>query len=417
MPTRTNGGRALPELLAARRHETARSLIAGPAETGQLSQIPMTVKKETTGRRRSKAQAAADNAANNVTEAINETIEQPRAGSDRPFMRFADPAAAGHLIDLERGGSIGALADVFYYSGYFGELTPAQIAVQILAGQVLGLKAVESMFDLKIENGRVAFRDDRSIEPAKTSNADPGVVDGRILEFARTIEVDDLEPARGADVISFPENANKGPLLTAEPANGPDSVPVPERLTGLKADEMAANSTPASEPEPAKTVDDMSNDEFLEHLAADPATPPPASPAEPATVDPLMSAGAGGTGDVLLVVKEWRSRIETWLTDLKYSAETVNNRLAAFDEMSTAKQRETFEQAQTFYRGRCDAGKARIITALVADGKSTLDQQQGFFAYAEMPPDPAAWEYKHIARGLHILGESGPTQNNPKPAA
>lgn len=49
------------------------------------------------------------------------------------------------------------LADLFAASGIFGDKTPAQIAVQILAGRELGFGAVASMFNLEIEPGKIKF--------------------------------------------------------------------------------------------------------------------------------------------------------------------------------------------------------------------------------------------------------------------
>src|SRR5258706_15562665 len=55
--------------------------------------------------------------------------------------------------------SIGHLADVFFASGYFGHLTPAQIAVHIIAGRSLGLDDAQSVFDLDIQPGpTIAYR-------------------------------------------------------------------------------------------------------------------------------------------------------------------------------------------------------------------------------------------------------------------
>jgi hypothetical protein len=57
------------------------------------------------------------------------------------------------LPALGRDNAIGRLADVAFASGYFGKLTPAQLALRIYVGESLGLKPAAALFDLEIARG------------------------------------------------------------------------------------------------------------------------------------------------------------------------------------------------------------------------------------------------------------------------
>lgn len=151
----------------------------------------MTVKKQET-----KTPAAKTKAAKTTGKkaGFNETNKDLKEFSSDGFEDNAENGADGlrfnendyfnygSLPCIENeNAAVSDLADVFAASGLFGDLSPAQIAVQILAGRELGFMPVAAMYNLELkENFSIAFRGDPSAPPFLTL-ADR-------IGFARTVE-------------------------------------------------------------------------------------------------------------------------------------------------------------------------------------------------------------------------------------
>lgn len=119
----------------------------------------------------------------------------------RPSISFTGYENTGELPNVpDRNyptGRIGPIADILHASEYFGDKTPAQIAVYILAGQELGFGPIKSLFDLEITAGSIAFTGSMPFTKTSddveiTNSANKGVL-------SRFNDKRDAEAAKGSE--------------------------------------------------------------------------------------------------------------------------------------------------------------------------------------------------------------------------
>jgi hypothetical protein len=80
----------------------------------------------------------------------------------------------GNLPLIETDSPVSVLAELFAASGLFPDMTPEQIAVQILIGHELGIGAARAMFDLKIESGVIGWTAEKTFEHAQDKQSNDG---------------------------------------------------------------------------------------------------------------------------------------------------------------------------------------------------------------------------------------------------
>ena len=344
-------------------------------------------------------------------------------------------ADSGMLPEIKRNtgsefrdgeNNIGALADVFWASGFCGNLTPAQIAVHIIAGRSLGLDDAQSVFDLTVGPGpTIAYRpgqpyqaaaddvdaakaklkpgDDRPTpeppaDPVFTNMAEIGADaikknDSNVSKFPVQEIGANLPAGSIVDVQSKPivekdqkieHLANKGPLL--DPPAQDD-----ERGDGTPAEQSAAAS-------------DASAAAISENQETETADPGPAPADGSTTPDPASTAAAheaiGEVGPE--TVAAWRQALIDMCLELGIpSAEKV----ATFDTKTIVDKRKMFEDAQKYYAGKLDAVRYEVLELLKADGKPDLDAMKGFFIFAEVNPAPIEWTYTEAKKAEKALGD------------
>jgi hypothetical protein len=344
--------------------------------------------------------------------------------------------------------SIGAIAETMFVAGYWQPMTPAQIAVQILAGKEFGFGPIDSMFNLKIsEGGKIELHMDDDSELQTLGIRDKietkAAADREFLKdagkhtTAHKTYLQKDEPAASGDLLEFPNLANKGPV-SVRPGNGP----LPTRDAG--ADEARPQSVEARA-ESAAGIDDptelaeamtnfaISGDPsgFFKDVSTttpDPALEDPATPrmtlpltipgveVDPSGIfspedlerprddenespDPALSAEAElrtlgiDESDIPKAIETMREGVSAALYGLQYAKDVVNSRLQKYDDGNFAEKRGIYLSATNFYKSRLDAERNAAIARLVADGKPTLEQQKGFYLFCEVPTDPAAWTY------------------------
>jgi hypothetical protein len=390
------------------------------------------------------------------------------------------------------GNRIGRLADVFALSGYWPHLTPAKIAVQILAGETIGLAPASAMFDLqiapgddgptvrwtrkqplqatgdeilnaKIEGQRTAANDamrklyDRPSDPApkfepppadllhfqlpdrgtvttdlgdlEIKNGDNVTIDGDgtitvrpgdpdvtvaeaiaaadLIDAARSVidlppnlaeKLERGESIEPADFFQDPENANKGVLSDRKSDAAETTSEGVPAIPGPGSGEMAAESAATNDAElemPPFPIADAINPPS----ALDIATPDPTSEAR----GEQTSVAAIGELDV----KGWRTAIDTYFHELEFTEPRISESLKKYDAADLKQKGELFEQAAKFYRLELEKGKTKILNALAADGKKTLDEMFGFFLFADLDGDPDKWTVADVKKGLKALAEFG----------
>jgi hypothetical protein len=212
-------------------------------------------------------------------------------------------------------------------------------------------------------------------------------------------EIDRAETA--AEVLAEIENANSGPPPIAQGEPDRQGLKGKQSDTGPQSGEMAAESGPICEPDPL--TERIGSQETVLPTGGD---GPLDAKHGPATPDPALPAGVGAGGnETFKVIKFWRKQIADWLKDLSHSQESINSRLAKFDNAATAEKRDMYEQADKYHRERTNNVKAQVLDALRADGKQTFEQMKGFFLFADVGTDPEKWSYSEAARALAITKE------------
>lgn len=214
-------------------------------------------KTETPANNAESVDAAGDNAG--VAGPTTEFFEKLAKSIDEPEQ--LDGVWLPELPGPEQN-RIGTLAEVLHASGYFGDLTPAQLAVYMLAGESLGLSPIQSVFDLEItivdESGR---REPRlSYKPGL-----PFMNAADSVELVKASREDPATPGKASKVqgtvSQFPNNANKGPSLEPKAADVAEPAPDPETASEAGPDAGAAAITeqPPQQPKyegPAKSLGD-----------------------------------------------------------------------------------------------------------------------------------------------------------------
>lgn len=364
-------------------------------------------------------------------------------------------------IDDPRGpgrSSLGALADVAYFSGYFPGLTPAQLAIKILTGIYLEADPMVALFDLVIEpGGRVGWKDNRRAASANTEPAFPAAafdVDsnpiGTVIEFRRPIDENPIpkagrqepggvivdvatgEAVELADGESLeleqpePGEANRGPLTETESEPGQPSPQTVNDDAGPQSGELAAESEPANDDalgfptEPAATdpfespaEPETVDQEFDRVTAADPPAITPAAALRASSLGPETLAGI----EVGATIATWRNSIERWIRELEFAMDVVVVKLSKFDQATTTEKKTMFDQAKGLYEMRLSTKRGDVLLALARDGKTSLEQMAGTFAYFEVPDDPETWTYTDAIKAFRIIESETPKLLEPEPAA
>lgn len=314
--------------------------------------------------------------------------------------------------------SVGPLADVFHASGYFGDLTPAQIAVHIIAGRSLGLDDAQSVFDLEIKPGpTIVYKQAQTYqnaadgvekvkstvqrltanrtEPAPLATPDAAlpddnvksgvVVDGgfrklddpaladALTEFAITGDpsalIEPVEPLRDRENADFDENpvdlANKAPVLNSEPADDLNSVPAPNLSSAAPKLESSG----------------VISDEPLPEVSPVPDRDGPPTPAD---------------------LVRWRSELLKMMGELGLDVARVMNE---YDGLDVEAKRQKVDSAWNYYELKVSTIRDMIRDGLAADGKPTLDSQAGFYMFADVPGNPDNWTYPQAQQAERALVE------------
>lgn len=339
----------------------------------------------------------------------------------------------GDRMDPNR---LGAIADVFHASGYFGDLTPAQIATHILIGQSIGLDASQSVVDLEVGPGpTVRYKLARQVEAA---------ADVVQAEKARPLDLVTPEPASieatGCRTCGSPKpklhpavqfegevspcsdpfhGSNVSPLFpNAKVVDGDAGRKIAELPGGQRFDVTdivdkinadAANAGPVLDPDPERLLPgpDSEPDQARPDSASAPGDSSNISVRDPADLHSGPDAGAFGTtgpigNDAAELAASWRAQIVEITTQIAGDAIEKGK---TFDALSRPKQKEMFEKATIYFRSKIDELRTFVINALIADGKPSIDSQRGFFLYVDVPADPAAWNYTEARRSADAIAE------------
>jgi len=310
------------------------------------------------------------------------------------------------------GNRIGSIADVAYFSGLFPGATPATLAIRILAGQSLGMDAAQALFDLEVEPGPIV-----RYRPA-----------GRTFEIALD-EVEALQAARRKTLE--PKSA-----VTPDPALGSKTTPetasnvVKGPFSGeneasiaiaYQKSEDLANKGPLTKPdgETPKDADGTGNVEArpgnVEARAESTPTTEPAPGSE--TTESALSAAknAEAVGQVDgRTVQAWRDSIAAMCKDLGVNPD---EKTKTFDSKPITEKKKYFDEVFKYYSGKVREITAYVLDRLKEDGKTSADSQKGFFIYAEVSFDPAAWTYGEAKKAEAVIGEFLKSKGSPKPAA
>ena len=359
---------------------------------------------------------------------------------DRPTPEPAGVAGVDRL-PLLPGENVAQVAEIFHASGWFGALTPAQIATLIIVGRSLGLDDSQSAFDLEITDGpKVRYRPLRTHEitaddlagsrdltekekagirkdnPAGPSpsiryyppevtpdpalpaaDADPGVTGpgGNVVDGGFTKKIVDLGDAGKFDVSDImADSANNGPVLDpgAEPSlDGPQGV---ETMSAAPPDASAGR------------ISDMSTGHTgLIDPAPDLITPDPASTDLPADSDAAAerAAIAEDLSDCSPeTVAAWKHALLAMCGELGIDRKEKES---TFDVKNIAEKRKMYTDCQAFYNGKVNQARTFVIESLQADGKATTEQQAGFFIYADVGLNPDLWNFTEAIKAQNALSE------------
>jgi hypothetical protein len=179
------------------------------------------------------------------------------------------------------------VADLFRRSGWFGEMTTAQLATLIIVGESLGLDAGQSVFDLTITAAdeqtpaKVAYRENRTYEAA----------------------ADRIDALRAANK---PESGNKdvpGDAATPDPAVSEQTPPAGTRKVERRPTPAGGRRT----------------------------TPNPALRTRPPRGTPTKALHDRRTNRIRPNATSWRGSIISMLRETGATEQAINDRLDKFD--------------------------------------------------------------------------------------
>lgn len=323
-------------------------------------------------------------------------------------------------------GEFSAWADVAFRSGYFGDDTPAQLAIKILVGESLGLTIANALFEIEIRDGVVRWKGGGSgyqetIDEIERKAAQVNAVRGvaRSDNDANDV-VDDRKPT---PVIAFtraegwpsPEgdDANKGPVLETDGQADVEGLEPKQSDPGQESGETAAELTPVSDDVDA-VGPDPDGSEPWNAVAEEPTGPPEPEPAAADNAVPGVEGLQSSASAVLdgievgATINNWRTEMAARLIELGFSREKIDAKLDDFDAATTTGKRALVNQAKILYSERLTNKRIDVLVALAKDGKTSLDAQRGFYFYAEVGDDPDVWTYTEAAKAWAVLERDFP---------
>jgi hypothetical protein len=360
---------------------------------------------------------------------------------------------------------IGRLADIFHASGYWPALSPAQIAVQILAGESIGLTPAAAMFDLRIKQGDGAPRVLWAIgQPLQAAGDDadrtrahdiiPGVtkdlpIDAgdklrfvlpdngtviaagasdpiNVLEFQTSkgdAKISGMDPFESpADILARTElidsalaiddeTANKGVLSDPgnETPNGQDEgLQIDSRADSVEmpadlTEGVTADPPAIDDPDPDPTISDDDREWFRRSQAERVRQAEPAPDPGPGSQERPSDMAAIGNVEVTA----WRTAVDKMFSEIGFSSDRRKQSLEKFDAADIPEKAKLFEAASNYYRLELDKGRTKVLAALKADGKETPDQCAGFFLFADTDHNPDHWTLRDVKKALVALSEFG----------
>lgn len=348
----------------------------------------------------------------------NNADEDVTAGNNaEPGVRMFYPRDLLPEIEMFSRGEnmVGPLADVLFDTGYFGDLTPSQIALHILAGRTLGLDDIQGAFDLEITAGPTV-----RYKPGQPFQAASDAVEARKAEMSESITGDKsatpekASPAAGSNVVNLENDAMNAFLANKGDLSGraaESSLPGPQAVETSSAAAIPASA--GGENDQASTeLDDAARADLAEGLTTFAISGDPSgliAEAAPSSIAPEPHITAGAAGDETQSFRlHYRTTIESICKDLGIPPD---EKLKTFDAGNFASQKEQYEKAKVFYGEKVDGIRSVVLMALEEDGKRTLDEQKGFFLYAGVPTNPADWSYPDAKKADAALSSFRPGTN------
>lgn len=333
------------------------------------------------------------------------------------------------------GGDVGRLADLFHASGYFGDLTPAQLAVHIIAGRSLGLDDAQSVFDLEIKDGPgIVYKPTMSYQAAADSIEATKIIAEAMANGGRRSGPATPEPALPEDNVKSGVVVDGGFTSVKNlPGGGFEQGWPPPACTENKelADaltEFAITGDPSALIEPVEPLRERENVDF-EQKTADLANKAPVLNSEPADGQapapaPNLSSAApipansGAISDEPLPevspvpdrdgpptpadLVRWRAELLKMTGELGLDVARVMNE---YDGLDVEAKRQKVESAWSYYESKVSVIRDMIRDALAADSKPTLDSQAGFYMFADVPGNPDNWTYPQAQKAERALVE------------
>jgi hypothetical protein len=287
----------------------------------------------------------------------------------------SDVAAGGEALPAIPSGreyNITDLAEVFRRSGYFGELTTAQLAVHIIAGRSLGLDPARSVFDLVIGPGPT--------------------IDYRIGQpFEQT-----------SDKVEAEKAANRLAANRTEPNPPPPGETTADKIEAAKA----AGSMVVCRTGGDNVVDIRKTQNSDTKANAGPPVDPPPAAGEPGVevfVNAADVTGVEAPGQSRADSEGGRQALSNMLTELGHNRGAIEKRIVEFDKADAAGKAKILDDCQKYYLGKLDAARADVLAKLAADGKTKLEQQKGFYLFADVPPDPHDWTFTDATKAVAAI--------------
>lgn len=345
-----------------------------------------------------------------------------------------------------RMSAVGDIADLFYRSGFFPDLSPSQIAVMILAGDELGFKPVATMYQLKLAPGNIELTDTflrildtvEAVEQAQhrivtkpptgrqaAANAMRAGIDRKnkadaaALAAPKTEKVSEQAPA--AETGTAAASAASDNVVNIRPLPETGSTPDPrptfgEEMAAILADEpapddpdaeFAARVGPATPPV-ALTAGEPEN-EYKGFDDAMRAAVPSYVPPGPVSLEDQVAAMAEipdpdkpiGTGDdAVRACKIWRNEIERMTTELSIDMAAIKpaEKLATYDGKDVTEKAKLFATIRKYYDDQVEKYRAQVLEGFEKKSWTIIDNWRGFCVFVGTNSNPIEWSYTEAAK-------------------
>lgn len=333
---------------------------------------------------------------------------KPRAKSKPSIIAGAEIKT----VPLEFAGApdFAQTANLLQQSGFFGDYTPAQLAVLMLAGADLGFSPVASALNLEFAGGRIQLKGDLSpLFPVK--DVTPVIFAPALESGAKRANAPDICPICFTQKLELTSDARDESGENVKTCSAACARQVINRRREYLQKEKAINDLQAA-PAPADAADDLADNiepapiaslkDYVMEKDAEKAAArsdrndAPGNESLIQTKPTMPAARAAET--VESMVNGFRLDLNQMLSDLEFSEAVAAEKMAKFEAAEGLEKKRAFFDSVKKYHGEQFEKLKTLIFKTIDDPAIWLASETSrkvYFSEIKIPLTPNLWLFRH----------------------